>query len=167
MQTEIESIQNKLTEGPSSNELTDMLVGNPAGFLEHIRNHKDEVHSWVLGECKTYKDWGSPAIHQLVMLTGELVRKPTTELGSRFFGGRNPEGIPEDLAIEIFNELSKYPIIHEDTTITHLDTNYYGENLEEFLCDYQWRPYCRTGNEKLLQTICEHFGLPPVEVEAD
>ena len=154
----MESIQNRLTEGPSSNKATDMLVENPSGFLQHIKNHKEEVRSWVLGGCKTYRDWGSPAIHQLVMLTGELVRKPTTELASRFFGGRNPEGIPEDLALEIFNELCKYPI-------NHLDTNCYGENLEEIFGHYQWKSYYRTGNDKLLQKICERFGLPPVEVE--
>ena len=159
MTTEMESIQS-LCDGPSSNKLTDMLVGNPEEFLLHIKNHQEEVRSWVLGGCKTYRDWGSPAVHQLVMLTGELVRKPATELESRFFGGINPEGIPEDLAIEIFNELSKYPI-------NHLDTNYYGENLQEIFGHYQWRLYTRTGNEMLLKTICEHFGLPPVLTEVD
>ena len=159
MTTEIKSIQS-LAEGPSSNKLTDMLVRNPQEFLKYIKIHKEEVRAWVLGGCKTYRDWGSPAIHQLVMLTGELVRKPTTELASRFFGGRNPEGIPEDLAVEIFNELSNFPI-------NHLDTNYYGENLEDFFGHYQWRSYYRTGNEKLLQIICKHFGLKPVELEAN
>ena len=161
MATQIDSTQS-LAAGPRSNKLTDMLVGNPEEFLEHIMNHKnkDEVLLWVSGGCQTYRDWGSPAIHQLVMLTGELARKPATELASRFFGGKSPTGIPEDLAVEIFNELSKYPINHQDT-------NHYGENLEEIFGNYQWRPYYRTGNEKLLRKICEHFGLPPVQVEDD
>ena len=46
MTTEIESIQSFAMD-QSSIRLTDMLVGNPEEFLQHIKNHQEEVRSWV------------------------------------------------------------------------------------------------------------------------
>tara|TARA_B100000963_G_C22573728_1_gene647352 strand:- start:914 stop:1447 length:534 start_codon:yes stop_codon:yes gene_type:complete len=135
---------------PITNTLSNMLESDPQTFLRYIRKNELLTQEWISGECKNYHNWYSPAVHQLIILTGKL-NTPAKE--GEFFGSSMPWGIPEDLAIEIFRELTKYRICWDDT-------DYYGDNLERLLRRRHQLLTYRTGNEKLIQEVCHYFRLP-------
>ena len=90
--------------------LSNLLETEPERFLEEIRTQTPENIKWVSQKCKNYHNWFSPTLHQLVRTTGKLVKPNQVEVGS-YFG----EQIPEDLALEIFEELKKYNLNPEIT----------------------------------------------------
>ena len=134
--------------------LSNLLETEPERFLEEIRTQTPKTIEWVSQKCKNYHNWFSPPLHQLVRITGKLVKPNQVEVGS-YFGEQLPDGIPEDLALEIFEELKKYNLNPEDT-------DYYGHNLSQFLARRHQTISNRTGNEHLIQSICSYFQLPEI-----
>ena len=134
------------------NNLSDILETKPQLFLQYIKNKTPSTIEWANQGCKSYHNWFSPPLHQLVRLTGKLV-KPSPNNNHEFFVSLIPDGIPEELALEIFHELKKYNLDPEDT-------DYYQENLEEFLRNREDTICHRTGNERLVKAICKYFQLP-------
>ena len=140
-----------MTDYPTNN-LSELLETNPQLFLQYIKNKTPSNIEWANQGCKSYNNWFSPPLHQLVRLTGKLVNPPPNN-NHEFFGSLIPDGISEELALEIFHELKKFNLDHEDT-------DYYQENLEEFLRNREDTICHRTGNERLVKAICKYFQLP-------
>ena len=143
---------NQFDTEPKHNILSDMLEYEPEVFYHFIRAPYGQklFEEWVGGNCQTYHNYYSPALFQLVMLTGKLqtANKP-------FFGSYKPDGIPEQLAMNIAKEIFRLKP-------SPLETNYYDIDLAKFLGDYEnikTLTY-RTGNSNLRKLIREEYQIP-------
>ena len=67
-----------------------------------------------------------------------------------YFGSQIPEGIPESLALEIFEEFTRFPM---DAS----DENYYQEDLQTFFQKSKDTCTYRINNDSLKARIIEHF----------
>ena len=99
--------------------LTNLLEKDATTFLQYIQDpvNQQHVQRWFNGESKTHQGYYSPPTHLLLMPTGKLAKFPA---GS-FYGSDLPEGIPERLALQIFEEFTRFPM---DAS----DQNYYEED---------------------------------------
>ncbi len=132
----------------NTNKLSLMLEENPREFLKYIKENPELTLKWTQGNLNGWFEWYFPPLHQLIRLTGKLV-DPVIRFS------KLSDGIPEDLALEIFEELKKHNLNPEDT-------DYYNENLEQFLRNREHKAddTNRTGNERLIRRVCEYYGLP-------
>ena len=131
--------------------LTNLLEKDAATFLRYIQdpvNHQ-HVQRWFNGESKTYLGYYSPPTHLLLMLTGKLA--PNSQPGS-FYGSKLPEGIPERLALQIFEEFTRFPM---DAS----DQNYYEEDLLTLIINSKYSLTHRVENEAFLACVLEYFNL--------
>ena len=135
--------------------LTNLLEKDAVAFLKYIRdeNNYQQVKLWFEGGSKTYNGYLSPAPILLFMLCGKA-----TDIGVNcdFFGSHLREGIPEKLALEIFEEFTKFPMDPSDK-------NYYDEYIGTFI---QTHPKClthRVDNDALKSRMIEHFKLKLVD----
>ena len=149
---------NQFDTEPKHNILSDMLEYEPEVFYHFIRAPYGQklFEEWVGGACQTYHNYYSPALFQLVMLTGKLrtAKKP-------FFGCYNPDGIPEQLAMNIAKEIFRLKP-------SPLETNYYDVDLAKLLGDYEdikTLTY-RTGNSNLRKLIREEYQIPEPDRKA-
>lgn len=140
--------KNKMYNEKNTNKLSLMLEENPREFLKYIKQNPKLTLEWTRGNLNAWFERDHPPLHQLIRLTGKLV-EPV------FWFSKLPDGIPEDLALEIFEELKKH-------NLNPKDTDYYNENLEQFLRNREHKAddTNRTGNERLIRRVCEYYGLP-------
>lgn len=139
-----------LPENKTTN-LTDLLEMDAVAFLKYIRekNNYEQVKLWIEGDCKTYNGYFSPAPILLFMLCGK-----STQIGfnSGIFGSHLCDGIPEKLALEIFEEFTKF---HMDPS----DKNYYDEDIGTFIQTHHNCITHRVDNDALKARMIEHFKL--------
>lgn len=94
-----------------SNQVSDTLEQNPEQFLKYLKDPimKSIFEEWVKYP-KSYSNWFSPALTQLIHLVGDLTPKWR---GVNSFFGENTK-ISEDLGIEIFDLLMEFKPDLED-----------------------------------------------------
>lgn len=131
--------------------LTNLLEKDAATFLRYIQDpvNQQHVQRWFNGESKTHQGYYSPPTHLLLMLTGKLA--PNSQPGS-FYGSDLPEGIPERLALQIFEEFTRFPMDANDQ-------NYYEEDLLTTICQSKDSLTHRVENEAFLARVLEYFNL--------
>jgi hypothetical protein len=128
-----------------SHPLTDLLETNPLRFKEYLEDEEnsDTIQEWVDGECQVERVWNYTALQQLACLTGNSYMRIGNSFGYKI-------NITEDLAIEIFDLLLKFnPDIN--------DTNYYMENLYDFITDKTYKRR-RFRNEEFIRHVKNHYG---------
>ncbi len=135
------------------NFLSKMLEQAPELFYEFLKApcNQEYVKWWVSGGCKSYRNYYSPALFQVIMITGELI----TENKLSFFGSYLRKGISNELACQIAREIFKHNPDPEDT-------NYYDNNLSVYIKNNIKKKglTSRRGNERFLLFLYKHFKFP-------
>ena len=141
-------MENQIT---SQTDMTELLEKDATAFLQFIRNPSNhhEVLKWFNGGSKTYRGYYSSPPQLLLMLTGKLIQ---TRHSSGFYGSNLPHGIPEELALEIFEEFTRFPMDPSDQ-------NYYEEDLQTFMEYEEGSLTYRKNRETLEQRMVEYFKL--------
>lgn len=134
-----------------THDMTHLLERDAATFLRYIQDPINalQVKRWFEGESKTYRGYYSPPTHLLMMLCGKKAKIYSYE---NYFGSQIPKGIPESLALEIFEEFTRYPM-------DACDENYYQEDLQTFLQNSKYTHTHRINNDALKARIIKHFNL--------
>ena len=65
-----------------NNNLSELLEAKPRQFLEEIKTQTPKTREWATYKCKSYYNWYSPPLHQLVRITGKLVKPKYLQVGS-------------------------------------------------------------------------------------
>lgn len=146
--------------GNYDNYLSMMLERTPTLFLHFARQveNEPEVIAWIQGKCKSKRNYYSPVLHQILMLTGKLSHETVfteaeaqAQAQAAIFGINNPEGMSEDLAEVILDQIIQY--------IDPKDTDYYGDDIVAKINRNKESILCRTGNDKIVNYICSYFNL--------
>ena len=127
-----------------SNKLSDLLEEHPEQFLKYL---KDTIMKSIFGKWiknpKSYHNWFSPALIQLILLVGDLTPR---WLNSKGFFGKDTR-ISEDLGIEIFDLLMEFKPDLEDK-------DYYNQTfmdiVKEYELNYEEFELIRQNNERFL-----------------
>ena len=125
---------------------SNLLENDPVMFKMYLKNpiYKNQIQKWVHEDCKLYRNWYSPVIHQLFYLTGKLL----TQNKSNFFGSKIE--IDQDLACELFDLLLPF-------NPNPNDTNYYDENLYQLITNRKSCLTERKENEVFIKHIMTHY----------
>lgn len=117
----------KIKKNMYSNQLSQLLEENPGKFLNDLRNPEfQEVFAEWVKYPKSYHNWFSPALTQLILLVGDLTPK---WLNSSGLFGQNTR-IAEDMGIEIFDLLLEFKPDLEDK-------DYYNQTFMDILNKYE------------------------------
>jgi hypothetical protein len=128
-----------------SHPMSDLLETNPLEFKEYLEDEEnhDAIQKWVDGDCKIERAWNYTALQQLASLTGIMYSGNNGSFGSKM-------NMTEGLAIEIFDLLLKF-------NPDHNDTNYYMENLYDFITGDSYKSR-RFRNKEFIQYVKNHYG---------
>ena len=131
-----------------SNQVSELLEENPEQFLKYLKDPimKSIFEDWVKYP-KSYSNWFSPALTQLIQLVGDLTPKWRRSLNS-FFGKKSK--ISEDIGIEIFDLLMEFKPDLEDK-------DYYDKTFMDKVKEYEKNDeeleLMRQNNERFLQHV--------------